>query len=83
MLCVYSIFHITRKTGCNSSTIKNEADRTTVTERKVEQLSESFYRDRVILSYFDDYIKSKLFSNKKGKDRTPLDNASVLSLEVE
>ena len=81
MLCVYSIFHITRKTGCNSSIIKNEADRTTVTERKVEQLSESFYRDRVVLSYFDDYIKSKLFGNKKGKDRTPLDNASVLSLK--
>ena len=69
-MCVCSIFHITRKTGCNSSITNNEADGTSVTERKVEQLSESVYRDRVILSYYHNYIKPKLFSKEKGKDRT-------------
>ena len=33
-----SIFHVIRETGCNSSITKNEADRTTGTEKKVGQV---------------------------------------------
>ena len=77
MLCVCSILHIARKTGCNSSITNNEADGTRVTERKVEQLSESVYRDRVMLSYFHKYIKPKLFSKEKSKDRTSLETFQI------